>query len=80
MPRTVIPHDVIVELRAAPSSADNICYFTPSAAWIYNKFNGLVKLVVIDSPSMTNDVIYYDKYSKHYETHKNRILKLANND
>lgn len=75
--RTVIPAKVIEEIMIASLNSDIIAYFTKSAAWMYNKRNGLLKLVVLDSKGMTNDVIYYDPSCKHYETHKRRILKLA---
>jgi len=75
--RTILPAKVIEELIIARLSSDIIGYFTKSAAWMYNKQNGLIKLVVLDSKGMSNDVIYYDKYCKNYETHKKRILKLT---
>ena len=75
--RTVITHDLINEILTAKSSADIKCYMTPSAAWIYNIRRRLVKLVVLDSDGMTNNVIYYDKSSKHFLTHAERILRLA---
>lgn len=75
--RTVIPAEVIKEIMIARLDSDILAYFTKSAAWMYNKRNGLLKLVVLDSKNMTNDVIYYDPSCKHYETHKRRILKLA---
>jgi len=75
--RTILPAKVIEELIIARLSSDIIGYFTKSACWMYNKQNGLIKLVVLDSKGMSNDIIYYDKYCKNYETHKKRILKLA---
>ena len=75
--RTVITHDLINEILTAKSSADIRCYMTPSAAWIYNIRRRLVKLVVLDSNGMTNNIIYYDKSSKHFLTHAERILRLT---
>ena len=75
--RTVITHDLINEILTAKSSADIKCYMTPSAAWIYNIRRRLVKLMVLDSNGMTNNVIYYDRSSKHFLTHAERILRLA---
>ena len=75
--RTVITHDLINEILTAKSSADIKCYMTPSAAWIYNIRRRLVKLIVLDSNGMTNNVIYYDKSSKHFLTHAERILRLT---
>ena len=75
--RTVITHDLINEILTAKSSADIKCYMTPSAAWIYNIRRRLVKLVVLDSDGMTNNIIYYDRSSKHFLTHAERILRLA---
>jgi len=75
--RTVITHDLINEILTAKSSADIRCYMTPSAAWIYNMRRKLVKLVVLDSDGMTNDIIYYDRSSKHFLTHAERILRLT---
>lgn len=75
--RTVLTHELIDELLTARSSADIKCYITPSAAWIYNIKRRLVKLVVINSEGMTNQVIYYDRSSKHFYTHAERILRLC---
>jgi len=75
--RTILPAKVIEELMIARLDSDIVAYFTKSACWMYNRSNGLLKLIVLDSKGMTNDVIYYDKYCKNYETHKRRILKLA---
>ena len=75
--RTVITHDLINEILTAKSSADIRCYITPSAAWIYNMRRKLVKLVVLDSEGMTNDIIYYDRGCKHFLKHAERILRLT---
>ena len=75
--RTVITHDLVTEIMTARNSNDVRCYITPSAAWIYNSPRSLVKLVVLNSPGMTNKVIYYDDTSKNFYKHVERILRLT---
>jgi hypothetical protein len=49
-------------------------YHTDSAIWLYNKTRDVV---VLFSDRLTNDTIVYDKYSKNYAKHKERIIRLC---
>ena len=59
------------------TKAGGVAYETKSAIWTYNPLNKRVTLFVKRPTEMTNDIIDYDVYSKHYELHKERILRLT---
>ena len=54
-----------------------LAYECKSAIWAFEPMRERVTLFVKNPSPMTNDWIDYTKDSKHYETHKNRIIKLT---
>jgi len=55
-----------------------VAYETKSAIWAYHPLDRRVTLFVKNPSEMTNDIIDYNIYSKHYELHRDRILRLTN--
>jgi len=59
------------------NTGDLFVYSTNSATWLYNRQRDVVVLFVDDSSGMTNDTIVYDKACRHFNLHKERIMRLA---
>lgn len=54
-----------------------LVYETRSAIWAYEPSRERVLLIVKRPDNMTNTILDYTKTSKHFETHKARIIKLC---
>jgi len=54
-----------------------LAYETKSAIWTYEPCKSRVMLFVKDPTNMTNSVIDYTWTSKHYELHRDRIIRLT---
>ena len=54
-----------------------LVYETRSAIWAYEPARERVILIVKRPDNMTNTILDYTKTSKHFETHKARIIKLC---
>ena len=54
-----------------------LAYETKSAIWTYEPNIERVMLIVKAPDNMTNGVLDYTKDSKHFETHKSRIIRLT---
>ena len=54
-----------------------LAYETKSAIWVYDVSMDRVMLIVKSPDNMTNRFIDYVKGDKHYQTHKDRIIKLT---
>jgi len=55
-----------------------LAYETKSAIWTYEPRIERVMLIVKAPDNMSNGVLDYTKNSKHFEKHKQRIIKLTN--
>lgn len=54
-----------------------VAYETPSAIWAYDAYRDQVTLYVKEPSEMTNGILDYNKFSKNFELHKERILRLT---
>ena len=54
-----------------------LAYETKSAIWAFEPLRERVTLFVKNPSEMTNDVLDYNKHSKHYELHRDRIIRLT---
>ena len=60
------------------TSNGGVAYETRSAIWAFSPFRNVVTLFVKNpSPGMTNSVIDYTASSKHFELHRDRILRVT---
>lgn len=60
------------------TDSGGLAYETKSAIWTYEPQIERVMLIVKAPDNMTNGVLDYTKHSKHFEKHKERIIKLTN--
>jgi hypothetical protein len=82
--RTKLNHRVCnVMIRAYNEVKDitdngGVAYETRSAIWAFSPLRQVVTLYVKNpSPGMTNGVIDYNRSSKHFELHRDRILRVT---
>lgn len=54
-----------------------LAYETKSAIWTYEPAKDRVMLIVKEPSNMSNDVLDYNKHSKNYELHRDRIIRLT---
>ena len=54
-----------------------LAYETKSAIWTFEPMKKRVILFVKNPSEMTNDVLDYTPSSKHYELHRDRIIRLT---
>ena len=59
------------------TDSGGVAYECKSAIWAFEPVRKRVTLFVKNPTEMTNDIIDYTPSSKHYETHRDRILKLT---
>lgn len=63
-------HDVV--------KSGGLAYETKSAIWVYEVERDRVMLIVKSPANMSNRFIDYVKGDKHFQSHKDRIIKLTN--